>query len=216
MRTTGIELMISGVIVVLLAAAAARAVDEPNDPLAKLPSLTFQEGGFRGFKAVPFIRTAAAMQALGKDQAYELLRAYAKNHDREGNGIIVLSRMLFTKKAGGEFRRPMIGGAFFPGGTDYQDWPLEPIELVDGVPFVIVGSYMLGGRAESADSYISYCIKNCDWNDFRFKEKNEKELQAALEKLLSSPKWKTPLGNQEKEFFSTQIAETPMKAEPSR
>src|SRR5262245_19501059 len=147
----------------LLAMAAMAAVDAPADPLEKLPTLKF-----RSYKVAPFIRAAVALQALGKDKACELLRAHSKDRQRElYSGVFVLSRMLFVKKADGKFRRPLIGGAAFVGGTDYEDWPLEPIEIVDGVPFIITRGYMLGGSPESAESYVLYCMEHCDWNEFR-------------------------------------------------
>ena len=51
----------------------------------------------------------------------ECFRAHGKVHDMV-NGEFVLLRMLFVKKADGEFRRPMIGGGMFPGGTSDKDY----------------------------------------------------------------------------------------------
>ena len=185
----------------LVAAAALAAGDGAAEPI-ELPKLNFQD-----YKASPFIEAAVALQALGKDKACELLRANGKGRDHNANnGVIVLLRMLFVKKADGEFRRPRIGGAMFLAGTDYADWPLEPIELVDGVPFLISRGYIIGGGpGETGESYLDYCLKNCDWNDFEFKKPSEKELRAALVKLVSSPKWKTPLDGRAKDHFAAQI-----------
>jgi len=167
--------------------------------LVELPKFNF-----RGYKAAPFIEAAVALQSLGKEKACELLKAQDAKPET-ANGVIVLARMLFVKKTGGEFRRPRIGGATFAGGTDYNDWPLEPIELIDGVPFLVTRGYALGGAAEPAAAYVKYCLANCEWNDFEFKKPSQKELQAALEKLLASPKWKTPLDERSREFFAAQI-----------
>jgi hypothetical protein len=185
----------------LVTAAAHGGGDPPSDAI-ELPKLNFQD-----YKATAFIEAAVALQALGKEKACELLRANGKGSEHNANnGVIVLMRMLFVKKADGEFRRPRIGGAIFLGGTDYADWPLEPIELIDGVPFLISRGYMIGGGpGETGEAYLDYCLKNCDWNDFVFEKPSEKELRRALVKLVSSPKWKTPLDGSAKDHFAAQI-----------
>lgn len=75
--------------------------------------------------------------------------------------------MLFQAKPGGEFRGPMIGGAFFIGGT-YRDWPLEPIAVFDHVPILVVTGYVLAGWPEPPGWYVDYCLKNCQWRDARY------------------------------------------------
>jgi hypothetical protein len=156
------------------------------------------------FKGDPYIRVAAALQTSGKDGASATLLKLAKDREQD-NKVIVLCRMLFTAKAKGEFRRPLIGAAHFLGGTDYTDWPLEPIDLVDGVPFVITKGYSLGGVAEPAESYVKYCINNCDWSGIKFSPKSKEEKQKALNKLLASPRWKAPLDDADKAFLTSQI-----------
>jgi hypothetical protein len=156
------------------------------------------------YKAEPYIRAAATLQALGKDKAGATLLALAKD-DQRGERIPILCRMLYTKKAGAEFRRPAIGAAVFLGKTTYSDWPLEPIELVDGVPFLITRGYFVCGHPEPATSYVRYCLQNCDWSCEQFKPKSNKEREKALEKLLASPKWKAQLTVGGKEFLTLQI-----------
>ena len=176
----------------------------------------------------PYIRAAAQLQAMGKDQASGVLldlathrsndsqlfkflrrigiRVQTSTQDQDQDiKIIVLCRMVFTPKANGEFRGPMIGLANFLGGTDYADWPFQPIEVVDGVPFLITYGYSLEGKAERAQSYVTYCIQNCDWNEVRFTPKSEQEKQKALDKLLASPKWKSDLGDSDHAFLASQI-----------
>jgi hypothetical protein len=99
----------------------------------------------------------------------------------------------------------VLGGAIFPSGTTYSDWPLEPIELVDGIPFLVSQGYILAGHAEHPLQYLSYCIQECDWSSFRFAPKSVGEKQRALQKLLSSPKWKRPLDDRNRAFFAAQI-----------
>jgi hypothetical protein len=169
------------------------------DTLKDLPDLQTEK-----FRVDPYLRTVAKLQALGKDKATHVLLQFAKSHDHD-NQVIVLCRMLFKQKKDTEFRRPLIGAAHFLGGTNYKNWPLEPIELVDNIPFLITGGYSLKGLAEPAQWYVKYCSENCDWNDATFRPKTEKEKQRALDKLFASPKWKNELDDGEKIFLSSQI-----------
>ena len=141
------------------------------------------------YKVDPYIQIASDLQSLGKEAAIKKLMAFAKDR-KQDNKAIMLCRMLFSPKANSEFRRPRIGGAAFLGKTDYADWPLEPIEIVDGVPFIIVIGYQIQGQPEPAELYLRYCLQNFEWNEFRYKIKSAQEKQTALRKLLASPKWK--------------------------
>lgn len=163
-----------------------------------------------------FLRAAIELQALGKDLACDVLLKFTKEHSdlndltdgrlaTRGPEMVALCRMLFAKRPDSEFRRARIGAAGFLGKTDYDDWPLEPIEIVDGLPFWIVTGYALAGAAEPINIYLGYCIGNCDWNSYRFEAKSDAQKEAALEKLLASPKWKQKLTAWEKDFFSAQI-----------
>jgi hypothetical protein len=167
--------------------------------LASLPDLQSAK-----YKVSPYITAAARLQEMGRESACQVLLEAAQTN-RESRQIIVLCRMLFSKRSGSEFRRPMIGGAHFLGGTDYPDWPFEPIELVDGVPFLITHGYVLGGVAEPADTYLRYCMTNCDWSTIRFRELTAKQKRDALEKLVASSKWKQSLDTYERDFLSAQI-----------
>lgn len=163
-----------------------------------------------------YLRAAIELQALGKDLACDVLLAFTKEYGdlkrlaegkpvTLGYEIAVLCRMLFTNRSGSEFERPSLGGARFPGGTEYTDWPLEPIEIVDGVPFFISHSYIIAGRAFSPLIYIGYCMGNCDWSSYKFEMKSDAQKEEALKKLLVSPKWKQTLTPSDKDFFSAQI-----------
>ncbi len=138
----------------------------------------------------------------GDDLEFAVTRELLKE-ERQQRGLFILCRMLFTAKPKGEFRRPMLGAPGFVGRTSGSDWPLEPIEIVDGVPFLVVNSWVLGGIPESAWSYVEYCVKNCAWNTEKFTPKTAEEQQKALEKLLAAPKLKM-IGSG-KEFLAAQI-----------
>jgi uncharacterized protein (TIGR03067 family) len=88
------------------------------------------------YRVDPYVRAAAMLHDMGKDKATDALSKLARGHEHD-NQVIVLCRMLFTPKAKGKFRRPALGAALLLGDTGDADWPLEPIELVDGVPCLI-------------------------------------------------------------------------------
>ena len=168
------------------------------------PSFDLPDWQMGRFKIAPYLHVAAELQAKGREAACQRLLEVAKTHQEE-NQVIVLCRMLFQKRGPADFRRPWIGAPSFFGGTDIKDWPLEPIEVIDGVPFLITRGYMLAGVPEPAESYLRMCMTECDWNLVPFAEPTPKRLKDALEKLTSSPKWKRPLDGNEKEFLSAQI-----------
>ena len=173
------------------------------------------------FKADLYLEAAIHLQALEPENAQEVL--YSTASAKETNirtsftfvndhlVTITLCRMLFTAKdslsenSKPEFRRARYGAPGFLGGTSLEDWPLEPIEIVDGVPFWITNGYTLGGFPEQGTSYLGYCIENCEWNNYRYSSQDSILKQAALEKLLASSKWKRELSKYDQEFLSAQI-----------
>src|SRR5438128_2274316 len=121
------------VVVTVLAIALgwnAHRLRERQKLLALIQSLP--ELGW-AYKVDPYIRAAADLQAISPTKACDTLLSIARE-DEQGRRVFILCRMLFAKRKGGVFPRPFLGGTRFMGGTDYADWPLEPIELVDGVP----------------------------------------------------------------------------------
>ncbi len=109
------------------------------------------------------------------------------------------------ERAKGGFRRPLIGGRLLLAGTQPADWPLEPIDIVDGVPFLISEGYILAGHAESAADYLDYCVRECDWSPVRYAHKMPSELEGSLEKFLKDMRWRHPLNVHESEFLTEQI-----------
>jgi hypothetical protein len=187
------------VVLILIFAGCVSLSQKSNSSFAHLPDLNPGH-----YKVTPYMKAAIELQSLDHETALRRLHAMAKNSDSDDQ-VIVLCRMLFTKRRGSDFRRPGIGGAFFLGGTDYSDWPLEPIELVDGIPFLITRGYMLAGFPEPGEMYLGYCETNCDWTPHHYTMKTERQKEEALSKLIVSPKWKRPLDNEEQKFLSKQI-----------
>jgi hypothetical protein len=181
---------------------AGPAPPAPEVVLKDLPDLQFEH-----YRVDPYIKAAAALQAMGKEKACKWLTELARQEQKKypAHRVIVLCRMLFTAKPDGKFRRPYVGAADFLGGTDYGDWPLEPIEVVDGVPFLITQGYELGGFPEPPTSYLAHCLDRCDWGSVKYTTKTPDEKGKALKKLISSRKWKKALTDEEKDFLTRQI-----------
>jgi hypothetical protein len=175
--------------------ADLKAVD---DSLKVLPAALFWNP-LSKYKVDSYIRAAAALQSVGRERAIKQLRA------RGGMSTFVLCRMLFTAKTGGEFRRPGIGDSYLIYGADPKDWPLQPIEVVDGVPFLVTQGGGIAGFPESSGQYLAYCAKECDWNKFEYKAKTPEEKRAALKKLLASDKVKGKLREGTDKFLEAQI-----------
>lgn len=153
------------------------------------------------FKSDRYIKAAAAIQAAGPEKAVAMLRKPIKGVTY-GCDPHVLCRMLFKAKPGGEFRRPYLGAPWFIF-TREEGWPLEPIALVDGVPFYVVTVYQGHGFGERPESYLEWCLQNCDWSDEKFTPKTTEEKQKALEKLLASVTPQAP--PVDTKFLSDQI-----------
>ncbi len=156
---------------------------------------------YEPYKVSPYISAAIQLQSMGQDSAVSVLRSCC-GIDGNENKVIILCRMLF--ESDGEMRRPLMGGAVFPGNTTYDDWPAEPIEIVQNIPFLIVRGYMLGGLPEQAIDYLEYCTLQCTWRDEVYSMPSESELLTSLNKMLDSDKWQTPLTADETQFFQDQ------------
>jgi hypothetical protein len=155
---------------------------------------------------------------MGREEAESRLLALAQtastnSHSTESEQTTaILCRMLFTPRAGADFQRPAYLGAPAilgdpPFSTSNANWPLEPIELVDGIPFAVEYGYTYEGFCDphGAESYVRYCITNCDWSSISFTAKTEQEKEGALKKLISSSKWHQPLDSGEREYLRQQI-----------
>ncbi len=187
---------------IVFSAALTLAISGFVAALNLAPPPGLQDGKF---KAGDYVSAAIELQKLGHDPACQKLLQSARSTNAESLEIPALCRMLFCKRPDSEFRRPRKGCAQFLADTDYSDWPLEPIALVDGVPFLITQGYVLGGFPESDEAYLRYCITECDWSTEIFREPTREQKRDALAKLLASSKWKRPLNKQEQDFLAEQV-----------
>lgn len=179
------------------------AIGELDYLVTQLGSWDSYSNGQKGviFRSVDYMEMANELMKLpaGKRKAYLNRWAWLDDHEQR---VIILCRMLFQAVSGDEFRRPFLGGPVFIDGSE-GDWPLEPIAIVDQVPFVIVTGYDLGGRAEPASKYLEYCLANCEWTANDYAPKTEEELNAIAAELLESKEWTE---ERLKKFIEQQIA----------
>jgi hypothetical protein len=153
--------------------------DRPEAP--RVDPFTFLDG----YRIAHYLDAAAKLQALAPDERAARLRHLALDPTR-GSEVYPLCRMLFEATPGGEFRRPGIGAAHFIDGGRYEDWPLEPITLHQGVPILIVDAYTLAGYAERPDSYLEYCLTQCKWRDTTYATLRPDHGEAAVRDLIAS------------------------------
>ena len=207
MRCLLVLMVLAAALLPSLPAAEPAPDDGKKSPLLSLP-------GSRAFKSDPYLHAAANLQMLGEEKAIAVLTALATQETpKEGRRTILLCRMLFDRaKPVRESRPPRLGLPSFVGKieakdwrAEWRDWPRMPIDLVDGVPFLVVDGYLISGQEERSDQYLDYCIRNCEWTDEVFEPKTAEEKRKALAKLVASPRWKQPLSDEAKKVLASQI-----------
>jgi len=158
---------------------------------------------FREYSIERMLDAAAHLRSLGKEQGELLLKRWARE-DADPLRTVVMCRMLYRPREG-PMRRPLLGGPVLLGGTTLQDWEHEPIALVQGVPVLVTTGYVLGGKPESAESYLSACSAAGSWISKGPKKPTEQQLRGILEAFLHDPRWKRPLTEAEKGFLRAQL-----------
>ena len=186
------------------------------------------------YKVDAYLQAAEQLQAAGRIGASRQLIALARSPAlsaqppranatsvADQKKIAVLCRMLFVRREGAAFDRPALGAPEFlgdpPGAAKtlnnagnapcFQTWPLEPIELVDDIPFLVVRSYPVEAAVDPrySESYVDYCLTNCAWTPVRYGEKTPEQKSAGLTKLLASLKWRQALKPSERDWLAAQL-----------
>jgi len=175
------------------------------------------------FRSIAALSVAVDLQRRPDWEVTLILLAAAWRADRQNDwqaqvhqrhAIAVLCRMLFEPPEGQPFRRPALGATTFLDGTSYSDWPLEPIEIVDGSPFYIAQGYMGAGLEFSALAYTKYCIREMRLRRTRYTMRTTHAVSNACEALINR-QWSTPLMEREKAFLRRQT-EPAHPLEPSQ
>jgi hypothetical protein len=162
-------------------------------------------GKLKAFKSDRFLEVGEHLQFLGKKEACECLAELGSTSE-DVITIVIFCRMLFHPPE----KRPMpeltVGDPRFLGRTNKEHWPLEPIEIIDGVPFLIVRSYITGTfRVDAGKRYVDWYVEHWHWRESKYSKKSEKQKEVALEKLISKTRWVEPLSSYERAFLVDQI-----------
>ncbi len=161
-------------------------------------------GDLDSYRVTPYLLVASELQTLSKKDAIAQLQQLADSR-KHNEQVVILCRMLFEAKENSEFRRPMLGGPQFYGNISLKDWPLEPITIIDNIPFKIVIGYMLAGHAEEAPEYLKYCLENAQWTNRIYAQRTKKDIDSAFQTLLKSNVWKKPLDQWQLGLIHQQI-----------
>jgi hypothetical protein len=135
------------------------------------------------FRVAEYLSGAIKLQALEAQARAARLREIA-NDPADAEAAIIYCRMLFEAKHGELFRRPQLGAPNFVGRADMHA-PLEPIEIYEGIPVLIVRGYTLGGIAEPPVRYLDYCLEHCRWRDAKYQAMDQARINQLLDKFAS-------------------------------
>jgi hypothetical protein len=171
--------------------------DLPEPALSDLPDLF-------DYKVDPYIRMAVALQSMDRSAALNKLHAMV----REGSiRVIVLARMLFVPRPGADLERPE--GVNAHSIDDTRHWPQWPIEVVDGVPFLIAMPYDEEAHKwvpDAEEKYLQYCETHGDWSPFHYSVRTKQQELEALAKLFKLYFGQLPAEDErEVEFLKDQI-----------
>lgn len=113
--------------------------------------------------AVDVIRAVNALRLLGKEQALATIEKYVEmveEQDAFGNHTIVfwLVRLLFDPEESGQFIDPprIPIHLMHKDSPDAKLWPLNPIELVNDVPYMVGWQVNFTGGVEHPSSHITW------------------------------------------------------------
>ena len=110
------------------------------------------------YRVDPYVKVVQHLQAMGRKAACEKLLELTKDDhvwmDNEQQ-ITILCQMLFSKRQDSKFGNSWRSKPSFIGGTSEADWPLEPIELVDGTPLVVTPEFEHGAYYGETINYAA-------------------------------------------------------------
>lgn len=177
----GLRTTVSLLLMLLVATHWAKA--DTSETFASLPQWHSPSGNPRmgAFDCAGYAALAASLQKAGLPQATAQLRSLAARED--GLKVVPLCRLLFKAKPGASFRGPRLGGASTCPRTDGTDWPLDPIAVIDGVPFLVAAKYGKADNPESAADYLAYCLAECEWVTESIAVPDKAMMEAAFAKL---------------------------------
>ncbi len=114
------------------------------------------------YRCEDMIRSVNALRRLGKSEALKILSRHIRDNGpagdpREEKKVFLLCRLLFINPKGWD--RLKLGHPVPEiNWNAAEHFPLFPIAVSDGVPFLLVQGYRMGGVGESPED----CVKACE------------------------------------------------------
>ncbi len=146
--------------------------------------------GFDGFRFDPvnLVRAVNFFQGLGKARSLTMLRVYGRTPAKHEQ-VFLIARLLYEPAdKGGTLPHLDLGQSDLPEADDHHLFPLFPLHLVEDLPLLLVGGYLVGGESLPPTVYLDWCAKHG-----RLRTKplipGDKPL-AVLDKFLDSMVWR--------------------------
>ena len=138
------------------------------------------------YRADYLIRAVNHLRKLGREEALRALKNYAKQTEHQENEkIFLICRCLFKNPRG--WKQPILGR---PSPLIVSDntrkFPLFPLAIKNGVPFLIVEGYELQGSPELVDG----CMQLCGHLPLISEDMPETNLKEAAQRLVTSKEFK--------------------------
>lgn len=124
--------------------------------------------GFSGFAFNPGILIEAAnyLCSLDKDFVFRVLEQYCHRANQEptqrSDNALLVARVSYVPN---DRRQPLprlaLGAPDLKEPQDPSLFPIFPLHLVEGIPFLLIGGYVLGGEAMPPMDYIAWCARHC-------------------------------------------------------
>jgi hypothetical protein len=148
-------------------------------------------------------RITSAMLAACVNDFFDLGPQAAKEHlisldtpERPLNRLKIrtswICRLLyFPHGAANHLRGPFLGEVGLPyRSMPVCHWPLFPLALSNGVPFVLGDKYVLCGKAEPIEHYVNYCVEFGQFRTEPIPVPTRNIALDAADALVTSDRWK--------------------------
>lgn len=135
----------------------------------------------RPFPISRYLAVASMLQQLPERERVTWLRMAASNaHLAESS--VYLARMLIEKET------ELCGvGVHAAGKTDKQ-FPDKPLEIFDGVPFLVATDASGSGQFENPADFMEYMLGNGKWRSIKFTRRTNGEIESVAQKYFEELK----------------------------
>lgn len=147
------------------------------------------------FDPAALVRAVNDLWPLGMERALAALRAYHRltrahpsDPTLDEQRVLPIARLLFVRRDGAAEMPPlMVGGADIapPPST----FPLFPLALSHGLPFLLITGYTLDGLPQSPEDHLAYCEQRCRLRDAPLSP--DASPITAVNALIADPRWQS-------------------------